>query len=107
MKGVVVTDRPPAMMIGTEVRQQIQGPVANPVILAYWSICHYCALFICQLIFRTTDFNPKRTTVYLFVGFFGLIFILFICQLIFLIFFLLLLNSVTRGNLLNCSNPMG
>ena len=28
--GVVVTDRPPAMMTGDKVRQQIDGLVANP-----------------------------------------------------------------------------
>jgi hypothetical protein len=30
MKGVVVTDRPPAMMTGAEIRQQIDGLMANP-----------------------------------------------------------------------------
>jgi hypothetical protein len=29
-KGVIVTDRPPAMMTGVEIRQQIDGLVANP-----------------------------------------------------------------------------
>jgi hypothetical protein len=29
MKGVVVTDRPPAMMTGAEIHQQIDGLVAN------------------------------------------------------------------------------
>jgi hypothetical protein len=29
-KGVVVTNRPPAMMTGVEVRQQIDSPVVNP-----------------------------------------------------------------------------
>jgi hypothetical protein len=30
MKGVVVTERPPAMMTGAKVRQQINGLVINP-----------------------------------------------------------------------------
>jgi hypothetical protein len=29
-KGVIVTDRPPAMITGAEIRQQIDGLVANP-----------------------------------------------------------------------------
>jgi hypothetical protein len=29
MKGVIVTDRPPATMTGAEIRQQIDGLVAN------------------------------------------------------------------------------
>jgi hypothetical protein len=29
MKGVVVTDRPPATMTGAEIRQQIDGLMAN------------------------------------------------------------------------------